>query len=222
MTGSTAVAARQDSRSALIPGARLETDGKPSRVGSPVGIGVHIVPGTGGHGRARADAFLAVIKPFGCQVAVYGYDASRGDTFLAMTGTVPALDALEALLPDLAVRMETSARDAVSGYVGPGSGSAHRAYFRDYLRGYGYGAAEAIRAARSGMFEIHGPALGELLASAAAEVEREFTGRFGIQKPLRNERGGNPQAWQAGAAAGYAVQDQDQYLFIHDLVFAML
>jgi hypothetical protein len=141
-----------------------------------------------------------------------------------MTGTVPALDALEALLPDLAIRMETSARDATIEHAGSllGSRSARRAYFRDYLRGYGYGAAEAIRAARSGMFEIHGPALGELVAGAAVEVEREFAGRFGIQKRLRNERGGNPQAWQAGAAAGYAAQDQDEYLFIHDLVFAML
>jgi hypothetical protein len=220
MTGTTALAAGPEVLPALIPGARLDPDGKPSRVGCPVGLGVHIVPGTGGHGRARADAFLAVIKLFGCQVAAYGYDASRGDTFLAMTGTVPALDILEILLPDLAVRMEASAREAAGSL--PKSGSARRAYFRDYLRGYGYGAAEAIRAARSIMCKIYGPALGEPLAGSAAEVEREFTERFGTRKPLRSERGGDAFAWQAGAAAGYAAQDLDEYLFIHDLVFAML
>jgi hypothetical protein len=218
----------RDGRPALIPDARSAPDGKPSYVGSPVTIGVHIVPGTGGHGRARADAFLAVIKPFGCQVAVYGYDANRGDTFLVITGTVPALDALETLLPGLAPRMETSARDATAKYGAllPKSGPTRRAvvtpYFRDYLRGYGYGVAEAIRAARSDMFKIHGPALGELVAESAADVERTFAGRFGTQKPLRRERDGNPLAWQAGAAAGYGAQDLGEYLFIHDLVFAML
>jgi hypothetical protein len=222
MTGTTALAPRPDVLSGLIPAARHELDGKPTRVGSPVGLGIHIVPGTGGHGRARADAFLAVIKVFGCQTAVYGYSASRGDTFLAMTGTAPALEALEIFLPDLAVRMEASGREAVREYVGSGPGAARRTYFRDYLRGYGHGAAEAIRAARSGMLETHASDLGEFLAVATVSVEREFIGRFGAQKPLRSERGGNVQAWRAGAAAGYAVQDQDEYLFIHDLVFAML
>jgi hypothetical protein len=149
------------------------------------------------------------IKPFGCQAAVYGYDTSPGDTFLAMTRTVPTIDVLEILLPGLTVRMETSARKAVRGHVGLESGSARQAYFRDYLRGYGDGVAEAIRAVHADLFKIHCPALGKLLSSAATSVDCEFTVRFGAQEPLRSERGGNAVAWQAGAAAGYAVQDQD-------------
>ena len=67
-----------------------------------------------------------------------------------------------------------------------------------------------------------GHSLGELVAESGAEVERDFSGRFGPQKPLRRESGSNPLAWQAGAAAAYAAQDLEEYLFIHDLVFAML
>src|ERR1700679_3660698 len=55
------------------------------RTGSPVAIDPYIVPGTGGHGRARADGLLAVAQAFGCRIAVYGYDATRNDKFLVMT-----------------------------------------------------------------------------------------------------------------------------------------
>jgi hypothetical protein len=196
-----------------------------NRVAGPVDYDYYIVPGTGGHGRARADALLEVINTFGCQVAVYGYNATRSDTFLVMTGTVPALDVLELLLPRLAADMETAGRTAAAEQVARDDVPRRAVvtpYFRDYLRGFGHGAAEAIRSVRTEMFRTHGPVLGELVADAAASVERAFTARFGTRKPLRRERGGNPLAWKEGAAAGYGALDPDDYLLIHDLVFAML
>jgi hypothetical protein len=59
---------------------------------------------------------LAVIRAFGCRTAAYGYDVTRYDKFLIMTGTRPALDALELLLPPIAVQEEQAAA-TLKGYA---------------------------------------------------------------------------------------------------------
>src|SRR5271154_1891991 len=83
----------------------------------PVGLNHCIVPGAGGHGRARADALVAITQAFSCQVAVYGYDATRYDKFLIIIGGQPVLDALDLLLPKAAAEMEAAARAASSVYA---------------------------------------------------------------------------------------------------------
>ncbi len=75
-------------------------------------FGYYIVPGTGGHGRARADGLLAVIQAFTCRAGVFGYDATRRDKFLIMVAARPVLDALDLLLPGIARQMEGAARAA--------------------------------------------------------------------------------------------------------------
>jgi hypothetical protein len=192
-----------------------------SRGSSPIETDFYIVPGTGGHGRARADALLAVIAAFGCRVAVYGYNTAPGDTFLVMTGTRPALDALGALLPQVAIGMETEARAATRAYI-KAAPRGHRAlYFRDYLRGYGRGVAERLRALRTEMCRTEGGALADVIAADAARIEQRFTREFPAAPPLQRERTGLRAARRAGAAAG-RVARIDAYLVIHDLVFAML
>lgn len=208
-----------------IPAASIEPSAR--RAASPVGTDFYIVPGTGGHGRARADALLAVIQTFGCRVAIYGYDSAPGDTFLVMTGTRPALDALGVLLPQVCAGMEAGARAAARAYATRNlDGDARRrsrtaSYLREYLRGYGRGVAEQIRVFRAEVFRDEGPALGSIISAGNARTEQRFTREFPASPSLRTERTGPRAARRAGAAAGRTASI-DSYLAIHDLVFAML
>ena len=204
------------------------------RPGCPVDVDHYIVPGTGGHGRARADGLLAVARTFGCRVAVYGYDATRNDKFLIMTGTRPALDALEILLPSIAVQMEQVARAAVKGYASlvcnalPRLGrKAQRRvlvtpYYRAFLRGYGQAVAETVSAARVKKIQVENPELGRILAADQTRIEEMFRRDFPDRQPLRPERTGHRIGAQAGHRAGLAVDLGDRYLVTHDLVFALL
>jgi hypothetical protein len=196
--------------------------------GCPVEAEHYIVPGTGGHGRARADALLSVIGNFGCRVAVFGYNAKRGDTFLIMTATRPVLDALGLLLPDLAARMELAARGALGDYARrfraamPGKRAMLAPYFRDYLRGYGLGVAERVRELRTQVLASEGPDLASRLADDAARVDAKFRQGPQGQTILRPERTGHREARELGIAAGHEIGTGDDYLVIHDMVFAML
>jgi hypothetical protein len=102
-------------------------------------------------GRARTDGLLAVIQAFACRVGVFGYDATRHDKFLIMVAARPVLDALDLLLPSIAMQMEAAARTAARAY-GEEVRSAlpdlpdvrkrsvlRVPYFRNYLRGFGQG-----------------------------------------------------------------------------------
>jgi hypothetical protein len=211
MPHTTALAAS----SVAVP-AQVSFDTGAVRVGCPVERDFYIVPGTGGHGRARADALLPVIAAFGCRTAVFGYDTKPGDTFLVMTGTQSALEALEILLPALAIEMERAARAAAKGHT--------TLYFREYIRGFGAGAAETIRAVRARMIEDSGPLLAQRVTEDAARVQVGFARESGEQKPLRTPRPGPLRALRAGTLAGRAAADGDsyRYLAVHDLVFAML
>jgi hypothetical protein len=168
-----------------------------------------------------------VIQTFGCRVAIYGYDPAPGDTFLVMTGTRPALDALGVLLPQVCTGMESGARAAVRAYATktPGGDARRRSrtasYFREYLRGYGCGVAEHLRVLRAEVFRDEGPALGSIISADSARTEQRFTREFPAPPSLRRELTGPRAARRAGAAAGRTASI-DSYLAIHDLVFAML
>jgi len=204
------------------------------RVGIPVEIDHYIVPGTGGHGRARADALLAVAGTFGCRVAVYGYNATRNDTFLIMVGARPALDTLELLLPEVAIQMEQAARAAVKAYASqvtsalPQMNAATqrrvltRPYFRDFIRGYGFSIAEQIRTLRAGYIETAGPGLVQVLEASQARIEEVFRRDFPDRHPLRKERGEHRRGLVTGRTAGQQAGFGDYYLAVHDLVFAAL
>ena len=203
--------------------------------GLPVDFDYYIVPGTGGHGRARADAMMPIIETFGCRVTAFGYDATRNDKFLVMTGTRPALDALEILLPSIAILMEQAARRAVKTYASQVRGAVPQMrmatsrrvlitpYFRDYLRGYGRGIAEQLQGMRTpaigagwpnaGRGPRWRPGAGGRERSAAASLTAS---RFG---PSRSS---HERAEQAGRRAGRIADIGDDYLAKHDLVFAML
>jgi hypothetical protein len=220
---------------AAVPAARQAyAEPHVERTGSPVEIEHYIVPGTGGHGRARADALLAIIDTFGCRTALFGYNAARGDTFLIMTSTRPVLDTLGLLLPDVAAGMERAAHQAATAYAAearvamPDQTSAARwrmlvrPYFREHLRGYGQGVAEEIRAYRAEATEAGGPELAAVLAEDAARIEERFTREFPEKKPLRKEHIEHRRARDEGVQAGRTARISDGYLAIHDLVFAAL
>jgi hypothetical protein len=202
--------------------------------GLPVDFDYYIVPGTGGHGRARADALMPVIKTFGCRVTVFGYDATRNDKFLIMTGTRPALDALEILLPSVAILMEKAGRQAVKTYASQVHGAVPQMrlatsrrvlitpYFRDYLRGFGRGVAEQLHGMRTPAIRAGGQAMAEALADDQMRVDETFSSSFPDRKPLRPERGSHERAEEAGRRAGRIADIGDDYVARHDLVFMML
>jgi len=204
------------------------------RVGIPVEIDHYIVPGTGGHGRARADALLAVAGTFGCRVAVYGYNATRNDTFLVMVGTRPVLDTLEILLPEIAIQMEQSARAAVKAYASQAADALPRMsaatlrrvltrpYFRDFIRGYGFAIADQIRALRASYIEQAGPDLSWIIKVSQDRIEDMFRRDFPDRQPLRKERGEHRRGLMSGQNAGQQAGFGDHYLAVHDLVFAAL
>jgi hypothetical protein len=203
--------------------------------GVPVEVDYYIVPGNGGHGRARADALLPVIRAFACRVAVFGYNATRNDKFLVMAAIRPALDALEILLPGIAIQMEQAARAATGRYAGQ-VGDALRQmntkaqrrvlitpFFRDYLRGFGLGVTEQIQAVRAETLEAGGRELAQIMAADQARIADVFNRDFPGRPPLRPESTGHHGGMEAGRKAGRAAElGDDGYLAKHDLIFAML
>ncbi len=200
----------------------------------PVETEVHIVPGTGGHGRARADAYLEIVQVFGCRVALFGYNATRNDKFLVTVGTRAKLDALAILLPAIERRMEQAARTAVSGYVQcarealPEMSAATQRrilvvpFYREYLRGFGIGVAEMIRALRAEFAKTAGDGLASFMSADEARIAAEFETKFPDRQPLRPERTSHDAGRQAGLTAGRMADIGDWYIARHDLTFAML
>jgi hypothetical protein len=204
------------------------------RAPSPAELDFYIVPGTGGHGRARTDGLLAVVEAFACRVAVIGYDASRHDKFLIMAAARPVLDALEILLPRIARQMEAAARAAAKAYgadvrsalpdmpCGARRGGLNVPYFRDYLRGYGKGIAENIRGIRGEAIQAGGPELARMLAAQDRLADEMYRAEFPDTQRLRPESGGHENGHEAGLDAGLKADLGDEYLLQHDLIFAML
>ncbi len=204
------------------------------RAMAPVEFSHYIAPGTGGHGRARADALLAVTQVFGCRVAVFGYDATRRDKFLVMVAVRPVLDALDLLLPMIARQMESASRASAREYakevrvalpqMQPPKRRATLTvpYFRAFLRGYGVGAAEAIRDQRSAIIAVEGAELTKILAAQEARAEETFDNKFPAARPLRKENTAHDTGFLAGRDAGRAAGFQSEYAAQHDLLFAML
>jgi hypothetical protein len=201
---------------------------------APAGLNHCIVPGAGGHGRARADALLAITQVFSCRVAVFGYDATRYDKFLVIFGEQPVLDALDVLLPTAAAAMESAGRIAASAYADdiraalPGMRCAQRRrlltipYFRDYLRGWGAGAARAIGNRRSQLIAAEGNGLAEALTIQRDRAEQACGRQFPDAQllPMREPEPGS--AFLDGREAGLAAGLENEYAARHDLVFAML
>jgi hypothetical protein len=224
---------RPSANPGLVPLGGGSPDGvtsAPGRMPEPE-LGYYIAPGTGGHGRARADGLLAVIQAFACRVGVFGYDATRHDKFLIMVAARPVLDALDLLLPSVAVQMETAARAAARTYEEEVRSalpqmSALRAckvqYFRNYLRGFGLGLAETIREIRAEFIRAEGDDLPGILAEQSVRADEVYNRRFPDTTAMRKERVGHLDGFLEGQGAGRAADFGDDYLARHDLVFALL
>ena len=197
-------------------------------------VGYYIAPGSGGHGRARTDGLLAVIQAFVCRVGVFGYDATRHDKFLIMVAARPVLDALDLLLPSIAMQMEAAARTAARAYgeevrsALPGMPDVRKRsvlkvpYFRNYLRGFGEGAADTVREIRAEFIQAGGGALPRILAEQDVRAEEVYSREFPDTAGLRKERASHLNGFLEGQDAGRAVDLGDGYLAQHDLVFAMI
>ncbi|MGH3157035.1 MAG: hypothetical protein ACRDNF_10720 [Streptosporangiaceae bacterium] len=205
--GAVAVAG-QIMRQAL---ARAQTTDPPE----PIEVDCCTVPGTGGHGKARAAALAAIATVLGCQTAGHGNDASRQPRLLFLVGTRSAVATVQLLLPGLQQQIETTARAATQTYttrlrfITSWQYPAQRrtwiaAYYRSYVRGYGYGIAETIEAARTTIVgEAAGTGAAVLLARDAARVQAVFTREFPGLRPTRRERHHHAQALAAGRQAGH-------------------
>lgn len=198
-------------------------------------LGYYIAPGTGGHGRARADGLLAVIQAFACRAGVFGYDATRRDKFLIMVAARPVLDALDLLLPSIALQMETHARAAARAYTRAVRASLPKMparhwrnslrvpYFRSYLRGFGQGAADTIREIRAEFINNEGnDLLLQVLAEQDVLAHEAYARRFAGTMAMRKERAVHTDAFLEGRDAGRAADLGSEYLAQHDLIFAML
>jgi hypothetical protein len=211
-----------------------ETAAPVRRVHPPAELGYYIVPGTGGHGRARADGLLAVTRVFPCRVGVYGYDRTRRDKFLIMVAVRPVLDALDILLPQIALQMEAAARTAAAAYgeqvrsalprmpAGMRRRTLKIPYFRNYLRGYGTGVAGTVHGLRTEAIQAAGPVLVQVLGEEDALAETAYNRGFPGARTLRAERAGHPGGYEEGLDAGLTADLGDEYAVQHDLVFAML
>ncbi len=180
----------------------------------PVEVARYDVPGTGGHGKARAAALSAAAIAYGCKVAVYGNDATRYRRTMLMVGTRSSLAALRVLLPSIELQMEMAARAATRAYgkrlrvmtswQDPGDRRTYTtAFYRDYVRGYGYGVADKIEATRGQIVdEAAGTGTALVLAGDAARVQAEFTRQFPRLGKGRPEHHRHPGAMAAGRTAG--------------------
>ena len=201
-------AARQMMRDAL---ARAQAGDQPE----PVGVDCHSVPGTGGHGKARAAALAAVATVMGCQTAIHGNDATRHPRLLFLVGTRSAVAAVQPLLPDLQQQIEAAARAATQTYttrlrfITSWQYPVQRrtwiaTYHRSYLRGYGYGIADTIENVCTTITgEAAGTGAAVLLTRDAARVQAVFACEFPDLRPTRPERHQHPQALAAGRRAGH-------------------
>jgi hypothetical protein len=182
----------------------------------PIEVDCHSVPGTGGHGKARAAALAAIVTVMGCQTAVHSNDATRQPRLLCLTGTRSAVATVQLLLPGLQQQIGTAARAATQTYtsrlrfITTWQYPAQRrtwitAYHRSYLRGYGYGIADTIEALRTTiMAEAARTGAVVLLARDAARVQAVFAREFPGLRPTRPERHHHAQALAAGRQAGRA------------------
>ncbi len=180
----------------------------------PIELDCYDIPGTGGHGKARAAALAAIATDYGCEVAVYGNDASRYTRRLLMVGTQSSLAALRILLPSIELRMESAARAATRAYgkqlraACSWQSRADRrthasAFYRDYLRGYGYGVADKIRAMCGEISrEAAGTGTALVLAADAARIRAEFAREFPRLGRTRAERHRHPGAQAQGREDG--------------------
>jgi hypothetical protein len=220
----------------LVPpggGSPDDVTSAPGRMPEPE-FGYYIAPGTGGHGRARTDGLVAVIQAFACRVGVFGYDATRRDKFLIMVAARPVLDALDLLLPSVAVQMESAARAAARAYgeevrsalpqmpPARASRALDVPYFHNYLRGFGRGVAETIRVIRTEFIQAEGDDLPGILAEQNVRAEEVYNRRFPDATEMRKERVGHLDGFLEGQDAGRAADLGDEYLAQHDLVFALL
>jgi hypothetical protein len=204
------------------------------RLHCPVSFNHYIVPGTGGHGRARADALLAVTDVFACRVAVFGYDATHHDKFLIIFGEQPVLDALDLLLPKVALGMEVASHASAGAHANevraaqPDMKQEQRRrqfatpYFREHLRGYGAGAAEAISGLRSRIVATAGAELAESLAVQESRAEEAYGREFPDSPLLPAKDSVLSSAFLVGRDAGRAAGLDEEYAAQHDLVFGML
>jgi hypothetical protein len=180
----------------------------------PIDLECHTIPGSGGHGKARAAALAAVVTACGCEVAVHGNDASRYERRLLMVGTRSTLAVLGVLLPCVQVQMESAAQVATRAYAKrlrevcfPVDPRLRRtwvtSFLRSYLRGYGIGLAGKIKALRDSIAqEAPGASAEQVLNRDTARIRAEFAREFPELRPTRAERHSHPGALIAGQQAG--------------------
>ena len=132
-----------------------------------------------------------------------------------MVAVRPVLDALDLLLPSIAMQMEAAARTAARSYEEEvRSALPHlRAtrkrsvlkvpYFRNYLRGFGQGAAETIQEIRTEFIQAEGDALPRILAEQDVRAEEVYSREFPDTAGLRTERAATPTgSWRDRTPGG--------------------
>lgn len=199
-------------RHAITEAALRADTGKPPE---PVERLDYPVAGTGGHGKARVAALAAVTRAYGCKNAVLGNDASNGPRTLEIIGTRSALSALRVLLPSIEMQMEMASRAATRDYRQQLRWAAAwqspaelrkltAGFYRDYLRGYGYGVADKINTTWCEVAkETAGTSTALVLANDATRIQAEFTRQFPKLGKSRPERKRHPGALTEGRRAGH-------------------
>jgi hypothetical protein len=130
--------------------------------------------------------------------------------------------------------MEAAGRSAASAYAEevwaalPGMRRAQRRrrftvpYFRDYLRGWGAGAAQAVDGLRTQLIAAEGAGLAEVLAFQQERAEQACERGFPDAPRVLTREPEIGSAFLDGQEAGQAAGLEDEYAARHDLVFAML
>ncbi|PPK63502.1 DUF2786 domain-containing protein [Actinokineospora auranticolor] len=182
---------------------RAEKGQKPE----PVSTYTFTVSGQGCHGKARTSLHWFVAEAVGCMAVTKGDDMTTNDRLVIAIGTASMIDTLKTLLPWIMAQAENSARLATPLHMSQMDTShlttanrniIRRDYFRSYLKGYGQGAAEKIRATRTDLAEeVKNSPKALVLVRDADRISAEFARRF-----PKTVKGRGSKTTAAGHAAG--------------------
>lgn len=172
------------------------------------------IPDTGGRGAACAAALAYVIDACG-GMSVRGKACSADGYRLTVVATEAAMELIRELVPVVLEQMHqrsvSECRRWRTEQLGRASDTDARKWREDYVRAFGFGLSERIRAGtrRITAEGEAGQAAGLVLADDRKRVQRAYGRRFGPRvRTVRGQDVRHHQAAQAGRSAGRAVDPQ--------------
>ncbi|GAA1463543.1 hypothetical protein NE857_34095 (plasmid) [Nocardiopsis exhalans] len=172
------------------------------------------IPDTGGRGAACAAALAYVIDACG-GMSVRGKAKSAGGYRFTVVATEAAMELIQQLVPVVLEQMHqrsvAECRRWRAEHLGGASDSQAKTWREDYVRAFGFGLAERIRAGNRRITDEGetGRAAGVVLAADRKKVQRAYARKFGPRvRTVRGQGVRHQQAAEAGRRHGRAADPQ--------------